>query len=225
MIIIFKDQVWHLLFLLISLTGINYLTQVDMSYSEGELFGIQTSIWFLFALLSPILHQVYVLICWRVELYYKSISKTFGNYGFLLFKVGFAILILSRPVTICFLAFSNKNTLNIDSVYAYILAFVLFIPACYLFYSVKRYFGIDRAFGIDHFQPELMKNKPFIKGGIFKFTSNGMYIYGFLLLYIPGFLLLSKAALLLAIFNHIYIWVHYYFTELPDIKVIYGDQN
>ena len=50
-----------------------------------------------------------------------------------------------------------------------------------------------------------------------------MYIYGFLILYIPGLLLLSKAALLVAIFNHIFIWAHYYFTERPDMKKIYGN--
>jgi hypothetical protein len=35
-------------------------------------------------------------------------------------------------------------------------------------------------------------------------------------------LLLSQAALLAALFNHLYIWVHYYSTELPDIRHIYG---
>lgn len=82
---------------------------------------------------------------------------------------------------------------------------------------------MDRAFGIDHFQPKESKKESFVKKGIFKYTSNGMYIYGFLMLWIPGLLLLSKAAILVALFNHIYIWVHYYFTELPDIKIIYED--
>lgn len=80
---------------------------------------------------------------------------------------------------------------------------------------------MNRAFGLDHFKPEEFKNKSFVKKGIFKYTSNGMYIYGFLILYTPGLILLSKAALLAALFNHLYIWVHYYFTELPDIKLIY----
>ena len=84
---------------------------------------------------------------------------------------------------------------------------------------------MDRAFGIDHFQPEKFKKEPFIKKGIFKYTSNGMYIYGFLMLWVPGLLLLSKAAILVAVFNHVYIWIHYYFTELPDIKIIYGDST
>jgi DNA polymerase elongation subunit (family B) len=33
----------------------------------------------------------------------------------------------------------------------------------------------------------------------------------------------SEAALWVTAFNHTYIWVHYYCTELPDMRVIYGD--
>ena len=69
--------------------------------------------------------------------------------------------------------------------------------------------------------PEEVKKESFVNKGIFKYTSNGMYLFGFLILWIPGLLLQSKAALIIALFNHIYIWVHYYFTEQPDIKIIY----
>jgi len=158
-----------------------------------------------------------------LELFYNSISKVFGENGFLFFKIGFAILFVSRLLTIILLAISNANTLQINHIFAYAIASLLFFPCVYLFYSVKKYFGIDRAFGNDHFYPNELKNEPFVKKGIFKYTSNSMYVFGFLILYIPGLLLLSKAALLVAVFNHIYIWVHYYFTELPDIKVIYED--
>ena len=108
-----------------------------------------------------------------------------------------------------------------NATFVYFLVGIISIPVAYLFYSVKKYFGIDRAFGLDHFNPEEVKNEPFVKRGIFKYTSNGMYIYGFLILWIPGLLFQSKAALLAALFSHIYIWIHYYFTELPDIKMIY----
>ena len=64
-----------------------------------------------------------------------------------------------------------------------------------------------------------------VNKGIFKYTSNAMYIYGLLALWIPGILLQSKAALLMAFFHHIYIWVHYYFTELPDMKMIYQNDH
>jgi len=163
-----------------------------------------------------------VLVCWRLELHYNSISKLLGENGFKFYKIGFAILILSRPVTIILLAISSSMTINLNPAFSYILSGILLIPAAYLFYSVIKYFGMDRAFGIDHFYPNKFKNVPFVNRGIFKYTSNGMYIYGFLILWIPGIIWQSKAALLVALFNHIYIWVHHYFTELPDIRVIYG---
>lgn len=177
------------------------------------------------AILTPILHQFYVLFCWRLELFHKSLSRQFGKKAFPIFKVGFAILFVSRLLTIMTLSISNANTLKINTIAAYLVASTLFIPSAYLFYSVIKYFGVDRAFGIDHFHPEKYKSEPFVKKGIFRYTSNGMYIYGFLILYIPGLLFLSKAALLVALFNHIYIWVHYYYTELPDIQVIYSDDG
>lgn len=101
------------------------------------------------------------------------------------------------------------------------LAVLLLLPALYLFHSVRKYFGFRRAYGIDHFD-ESYRALPFVKQGIFKYTGNAMYVAGFLILWTPGLLLLSTAALLAALFNHLYIWVHYYCTELPDIRRIYG---
>lgn len=75
-------------------------------------------------------------------------------------------------------------------------------------YSVRKYFGFDRAFGIDHFDPATYKDVPMVRKGIFQYSSNAMYVYGFFLLWVPGILAQSKAALLVAAFNHLYIWVH-----------------
>ena len=61
---------------------------------------------------------------------------------------------------------------------------------------------MDRAFGIDHFDKTY--NVPYVKAGIFRYTDNGMYIFGLMILYLPGLLLFSKAALVVAIFNHLY---------------------
>jgi len=220
---ILKHQQWNFLLLLALLAAIYFYVDKDSTLLAGELLGVETSTWFLLAILSPIVHQIYVLLCWRLELFYNSFTKGFGSRGFLFFKIGFAILIFSRLLTIVLLAFSNANTLPINVWLAYMLSAVLFIPSAYLFYSVKKYFGMDRAFGIDHFYPEQIKKEPFVKEGIFKYTDNGMYVFGFFILWIPGLLLFSKAALVVPLFNHVYIWVHYYFTELPDIEVIYGE--
>ncbi len=222
---VFKDQIWHFFFLVLLLLGLCYLIEIDPSLLAGRLWSIDSSVWLLLAVLSPIIHQLYVMACWRIELYTHAITKRFGKKGFEMYKAGFALLILSRLVTIVLLAFSNRDTLPVSDALSWGLSLLFLIPVIYLFYSVARYFGMDRAFGIDHFYPEKIMDEPFVKKGIFRFTSNGMYIYGFLLLYIPGLLLHSKAAIALALFNHLYIWVHYYFTERPDMKVIYGKKN
>ena len=218
---IFKYQHWTILILIALLCFIYFYLENDTALLKGYLWGIRTLHWFVLAILSPIIHQFYVLVCWRSELHFNSISKLLGERGFKLYKIGFATLILSRPITIILLAFSNTMTLNINPYFSYALSIVLLIPSSYLFYSVIRYFGMNRAFGADHFYPEKFKNASFIKQGIFKYTENGMYIYGFLILWIPGILLQSRAALLAALFNHIFIWAHHYFTEVPDIKIIY----
>lgn len=219
---IWKHQFWHFILLVILLMVVYFLCNTDAELLKGSLWNISTKNWFTAAILIPVVHQIYVLLCWRSELYYQSISNFFGEKGFKIYKKGFAVLIISRPVLITLLAIANTNIYYINPIFAYLLSFILLIPAIYLFYSVRTYFGIDRAMGIDHFYPKKYKNETFVKKGIFKYTDNGMYIFGFFILWIPGILLQSKAALLVALFSHIYIWVHYYFTELPDIKEIYS---
>jgi protein-S-isoprenylcysteine O-methyltransferase Ste14 len=162
-----------------------------------------------------------VVICWRAELYYNFLSKTFGERAFSIWSVGFMILFIARPVTILGLAAANRGTLSVPLWLTGIFSLLIFALGVYLFYSVIKYFGMERALGIDHFEPEVYRNKPFVKQGIFKWSSNSMYLFGLMLLWIPGLLFLSKAALLAALFNHLYIWVHYYFTEEPDMRFIY----
>jgi hypothetical protein len=65
--------------------------------------------------------------------------------------VGFSILGISRAALVLVVAVSNRDTLNMDPLALKLLAIIALIPAAYLFYSVKRYFGFKRAFGIDHF--------------------------------------------------------------------------
>ncbi|WP_242158355.1 phosphatidylethanolamine N-methyltransferase family protein [Aestuariivivens sediminis] len=216
-----KYQHWHIFFLAVLLILLYEYTQNNPSVLQGQHWGIDTSQWLLWSTLVPIIHQLYVWLCWRLELYDRRISKTFGQHAFTVYKIGFAILILLRPISIILLAVANKNTIAVSTPISYILSGLLLIPATYLFYSVYTYFGIDRAFGIDHFQPDVYGNKPFVKQGLFKYTDNGMYSFRFLIFYIPGILLKSEAGLVLALFSHLYIWVHYFCTERPDIKVIY----
>ncbi len=218
---VFENQIWHFLAIIMSIIFFSYLSVVDPKTIEGSLFGIETSIWLWLAIVTPIAHQLYVAIVWRYELYKNSFTKKYGfQKAFKTYAIGFSILFIFRFISLIFLAYSNRNTLDINPVYTYLLACIITPFAIYLFYSVKKYFTIKRAYGIDHFDKNY--NMPFVKKGIFKYTNNGMYVVGLAILYLPGLILLSEAAILVALFNHIYIWVHYYTIEQPDMKRIYG---
>ena len=219
---ILHKQIWHLLSLFILLLGINFFIKNNEDVFYGSLWKIDSKLWLYLSIFFAISHQIYVVICWRYELFYKGLSKFFAKNAFKVYKIGFTILILLRPILIIILSISNKMTINIGNDLSYLISLIFLALGIYGQYSVFKYFGINRAFGIDHFQPEKYKNIAFVNKGIFKYTSNGMYKIVFLLLWIPGILFQSKAALLAALFQHIYIWIHYYFTELPDMKFIYG---
>jgi protein-S-isoprenylcysteine O-methyltransferase Ste14 len=146
----------------------------------------------------------------------------FGSLGFDTYAAGFSILGIARVAAVFMLAISNRDTLHVDLKVLRVVALIAALPAAYLFYSVKHYFSFKRAFGIDHFD-ESYRSLPLVRKGIFRFTRNGMYVFGFCVLWVPGLWFASAAALIVALFNHLYIWVHYYSTELPDMKRIYGE--
>jgi protein-S-isoprenylcysteine O-methyltransferase Ste14 len=131
------------------------------------------------------------------------------------------LLGISRVLFLVALAVANRDTVPGDPTLLQVLAIILLIPAVHLFYSVARYFGFRRAFGIDHFDPRY-RAVPLVRRGIFEYSPNGMYVFGFLLLWSVALWYASVAALIAALFNHLYIWVHYWATERPDMRRIYG---
>lgn len=219
---IFQYQGWHLLALVFLLVITATFVSSNADDMQGMLWGIGTLQWFWIAIAVPIVHQVYVWLIWRLELYQNTFSSRLGvSEAFQLYAAGFSILFVGRLIAIIFVAISSRDTLVVYAWACYLLAALITPPVIYLFYSVKRYFTVERAFGIDHFDKNY--NEPYVKGGIFRFTGNGMYVYGLMILYLPGLLLLSKPALVVGLFNHVYIWVHYYCTEQPDMKTIYEE--
>ncbi len=218
--LIFERQWLHALSLAALLVPVALASRLE-SVRVGELWGIGTPVWFWLAVAIPIGHQAYVWFCWRTQLHRALLTRALGTAGFKLYTVGFSILGISRIVSVFLLAIANQGTAPANLTLLRILAIAAAIPASYLFYSVARYFGFHRAMGIDHFDRSF-GTKPFVRQGIFRFTSNGMYVYGFLMLWVPGLWWASTAALAAAAFNHAYIWVHYYATELPDIRRIHG---
>jgi len=216
----FRGQALHLAGLALLLASVEAARSLP-GFSEGELFGVSTAGWFRLAVGEAVLHQVYVWICWRLELGTQAITRAFGARAFGLYAAGFTLLIVARPLLAVALAVANAGTLPLRPPLCRALALVALIPVVYLGYSVGRYFGFSRAYGADHFDP-VYRSAPIVREGIFRFTSNAMYAFGFLLLWAPALWLRSTAGLVFAAFSHAYIWVHYFATERPDMRVIYG---
>lgn len=217
-----EKQWLHALFLVAMLGGA-WLISSGTAFRAGQLWGVTTLLWFWLAIGLAIAHQLFVWFCWRTELHGSRLTRTFGHLGFPLYAVGFSILALLRTAAVFVVAISNQGTLPGNTFALKLIALILLAPAAYLFYSVKRYFGFKRAFGIDHFDSRY-RSMPFERRGIFRFTRNGMYTFGLLLLWVPAFWWASRTALCVAAINHLYIWVHYFATELPDIRRIYGKE-
>ena len=216
---ILEKQQYHLVALIVLISGVFFIARGD--FLEGSFAGLSTKTWLWFSVLAPVVHQLYVVILWRAELHYQLLSAWFGKLAFAAWAAGFMILFLVRPVFIFGLAIANRGTLALPPWLGAVLSVLCILPVIYLVYSVLKYFGLKRALGMDHFQPRVYKDLPLVDQGIFRWASNAMYLFGFLFLWVPGLLLLSKSGLLVALFSHLYIWVHYYFTEFPDMQYIY----
>lgn len=173
------------------------------------------------AIACPVVHQVYVWLAWRLELRYAATSKAMGFAGYV---VLFFVLFSSRFISLLALAWLDRGSLNLGATSLTILTILLALPGVYAMYSVKRYFGMRRAAGADHFDPRY-RSMPLVNKGIFRFTSNGMYLYAFLLFWAIAVVFDSSAALTVALFSHLYIWVHYYATEKPDMDFLYHAAN
>jgi len=185
--------------------------------------GRPQTIAFWIAFLVPVLHQIFVWITWRLELRTHAISNIMGLNGFVFI---FFILFGSRFISIGFLAWLDQGSLEMPLTPRVFSTFVLLAISLYAIFSVHKYFGLARAAGADHFE-ERYRDMPLVKKGIFQFTSNGMYVYAFLFFWAISFGFNSRAALIIAGFSHLYIWIHYFSTEKPDMDYLYnyGTQN
>ena len=212
----FKHQIWHVGgTLVLFYIGAQF---ASLQSNTNTFIRISALGWFMIAMSVPIIHQVYVWICWRSELCWKSITNTIGFKSYI---VLFFILIISRlsAIVLCFI---DYGSLYKPDWFTWILSIIIFIPGAYTMYSVKKYFGFLRAAGADHFDPKY-RDLPFEKRGIFKWTPNAMYVFA---VGIPfGFSVAtgSQSMFIVSIYTYISIWLHYFCTEKEDFKVIYGN--
>jgi len=216
----FEGQAIHLVGLVFLLVAL-YAASGLPGFSDGVFLGLFTTCWVLLAVANAVAHQIYVWLSWRAALHFQATNLESVQRLFPIYKAVFFVFLALRPILAFALGWANRGSLPISPWIGYGVSLLMFVPFAYVGYSIIRWFGFSRATGMDHFYPEIFRGKPLVREGIFRFTPNSMYIFGLLILWIPGFLFQSVAALAVAAFSHIYIWVHYYSTEKPDMCRIY----
>lgn len=216
----FHRQAWHLLALLILVPAAWLLAYPHLG--EGSFLVVTATWWFWASVIVSIVHQVVVWIVFRLQLGWATLTRLFGKADLLIWGLIFLPLFAGRVVTLVGLARATQDTLALTRSLAVGMAVLLLIPAIYTLWSVLRYFGLTRAMVGDHFRVRY-RQMPLETRGIFRYSDNAMYAFGFLVLWSIALFNRSLPALIMAGFQHIYIWVHYYCTEKPDMEIIYPE--
>ena len=212
-------QLQHLLLLACLLPGAWAIAAPSLG--EGEYLGLSEQLWFGLALGVPVIQQLGVALLWRAQLCHSLLTRLFGDAGFTVWAVLFLPLLVARPLAILGTGLADLGSLPLPAPLAWTLGGLMLLPALWTIHSIKRYFGIPRALGGDHFF-ERYRTMPMVREGAFAYSSNAMYTFVFIGLWGVALLTRSQVALAAALFQHAYIWVHWYCVEQPDGVVLYG---
>lgn len=217
----FQGQFEHLLLVSVLVPGALYLVEPQLS---GESLGPLTDYGWAYLLVGLVVgHQVLVWLVWRIQLCFGSLSRLLGTADLVIWAAIFFPFVAARVILLVVVGQSDAGSLGWPRSFEIGLGVLLCAPALYTFWSVIRHFGLLRALGADHFRASYL-DRPLVREGIFRYSTNAMYTYGFAGLWAVGLFLSSRAALALALFQHAYIWVHMYCTEQPDLDILYRDQ-
>jgi hypothetical protein len=217
-----EGQLQHLMLLAGLLPGAMYLALPALDGSTW--LGIPDTTWFYAVILIAITHQIVGWFVFRTQLIFSLFSRLFGKCDMIVWGAIFFPLLLLRPLLTIALGIADNGSLDQLRGPQIVFGVILLIPAVYTGWSIERYFGVPRALGGDHFRQQYQEI-PLVKEGAFKYSSNAMYAFAFLLFWAIALFTGSRAALAAALFQHAYIWVHMYCTEDPDMRVIYGKTN
>lgn len=188
---------------------------------DDQWLGFADTVWFWACALTAIVHQLIVWWGFRAQLGWAVLSRAFGSMDMVVWGILFTPLLVARPLLVIGLAVADTGSADLPGWLSIPTGALLLLPAMYAMYSVVRYFGFRRAYGGDHFRQKY-REMPLVRQGAFKYTSNAMYGLVFLGFWGIALVAGSLAALSAAFFQHAFIWAHYYGTEAPDMKLIYG---
>ena len=190
------------------------------SFSDPTFLGWDTQDWAVCSIILAVILQIIVAIVFRFELYKGLMTRIFRDQAMKVWAVIFLPLLVARPITIIITGWLDPNSITRFRSIEVIVGIALIVLAIATMHSVVKYFTIRRALGADHFDNDVIA-MPLVTKGMFKYTSNGMYGIVFLGLWGIALSFGSWNALVVALFQHAYIWVHMYLTEKPDMDRIY----
>jgi hypothetical protein len=216
----FHGQLQHLLMLLVLVPGGVALAEPGLT--GGVWLGVSDRQWTCGLMAAVVSQQVLVWLVWRLQLCFGTFSRLLGRADLSVWMVIFFPFLVARVVMTIAVASSTSRTLEMPAGVAIALGTMLLAPAVYTIWSVFRYFGLVRAAGGDHFRSRYWA-MPLVNQGAFRYSGNAMYTFGLLILWTIALWAQSRAALAMALFQHAYIWVHFYCTEAPDLEVLYGN--
>ncbi|WP_254766649.1 methyltransferase [Salinilacihabitans rarus] len=190
-------------------------------FTGGSWLGLTAAGWFRATVGLCVLHQCYGWLAFRGQLGWGLFTRLFGRHDLTVHAALFTPLLLARPVVVLGAGLASPLTLALPRWAELGLGLALLVPAAYTGWSVRRYFGFERALGGDHFR-ERYRKLPLVEDGAFRWTPNAMYAFAFLGLWSLALLLGSHVALVCALFQHAFVWAHYVGTERPDFELVYG---
>jgi hypothetical protein len=217
----FKGQLLHLLVLIVTLPVAWALAARPLG--DGAWRGVADVTLFWLAVGLAVVHQVVVWVVFRAQLGWGLLTRWFGRADMIVWGVVFGPLFMVRPLLVVALALADPGSLLLPAWVRVGLGVGLLVPTLYTLWSVARYFGLVRALGADHFRVRY-RQMSLVREGAFGWSQNAMYTFAFLGLWSIALLLGSQAALSLALFQHAFVWGHYYGTEKPDMALIYGSK-
>lgn len=220
---VLKNQGYHLLTYLV-VGAVLYVAVVQFPQGDRRIWGLSAREMILLSWLFAGLHQGWIAFFWRMEYYLGKIRAWFGQAGFTIYRIGFVTFASVRLLLLIPISMATAGTASLpgELAVALIVASTPFI--LWAGYSVHAYFGVNRAFGADHFDPAYRGGRLETRG-VFKYIPNAMYTVVLLVIYHPGLLWDSGPGLVAAAAHHALVWTHYFCTEKPDMQEIYGPKS
>jgi len=209
------------LLIYILLSGLLYLAIYYLPESRNRIWGLSACGWLAISWIVAGIHQFYIVFCWRMEFFHQKISAWLGKAAFPVYRAGFYILAAVRLLPLIPVSLATTDTLPIPYAVSIVLIVVTTPFILWAVYSTIAYFGLSRLCGADHFDPKY-RGGILEKRGIFKYIPNSMYTVAMLMIYHPGLICHSTLGLIAAAAQHLFLWTHYFCTEKPDMKEIYG---